>query len=227
MNRKKVFTFIIFILLLFVHLSAELPEGFVYLNEIIPEAQLEMRYCGKDNFLGKKVDGYNQPKAILSQEAARALKKVAGELEKFGFGIKIFDAYRPQRAVDNFVEWAKNLDDTTMKYKYYPDVEKKNLFEEGYIAGQSSHSRGSTVDLTIMIMEGDSNYELDMGSGFDYFSRKSWPTSRKVTPQQRANRLLLQQIMTKYGFVPYSREWWHFTYENEPYPNTYFDFPVE
>ncbi len=186
-----------------------------------------MRYCGKDNFLGKKVDGYNQPKAILSQEAARALKKVAGELEKFGFGIKIFDAYRPQRAVDNFVEWAKNLDDTTMKYKYYPDVEKKNLFEEGYIAGQSSHSRGSTVDLTIMIMEGDSNYELDMGSGFDYFSRKSWPTSRKVTPQQRANRLLLQQIMTKYGFVPYSREWWHFTYENEPYPNTYFDFPVE
>src|SRR6056297_1802202 len=115
MNRKKVFTFIIFILLLFVHLSAELPEGFVYLNEIIPEAQLEMRYCGKDNFLGKKVDGYNQPKAILSQEAALALKKVAGELEKFGFGIKIFDAYRPQRAVDNFVEWAKNLDDTTMK----------------------------------------------------------------------------------------------------------------
>lgn len=224
MNRKKALFIAILFFVFFSLLAAELPEGFVYLNEIIPEAQLEMRYHGKDNFLGKKVDGYNQARAILTEEAAQALKKVADELHKFGFSIKIFDAYRPQQAVNHFVKWAKNLEDTTMKYKYYPDVAKKDLFDEGYIADRSSHSRGSTVDLTIMV---DKNNELDMGSGFDYFSKKSWPTSRQVTPQQRANRLLLQQTMTKYGFVPYSREWWHFTFEDEPYPNTYFDFPVE
>jgi len=225
-SRKVTYCFSIIILLTTL-IWADLPDGFVYVKDSIPEVIIDMLYCTNDNFLGTNVDGYNEAKPILTEEAAAALKKVENELSAYGFGIKIFDAYRPQRAVNHFVKWAKDLDDTTMKYKYYPDVDKKDLFKEGYIADRSSHSRGSTVDLTIMCFEEDTTYELDMGSGFDYFGPKSWTKSRAVSSQQRANRLLLKEIMIKYGFRPYSREWWHFTFDNEPYPETYFNFPVE
>ena len=226
--RRNIKIINFFLVLFFLEvLSAELPENFVYIKDVIPNAQLEMRYNSHNNFIGRRINGYLKPKAILTEEAAQALKEVAAGLKQYGFGIKIFDAYRPQRAVDNFVKWAKDLDDTTMKSKYYPDVAKKDLFKKGYIAARSSHSRGSTVDLTIVSLQEDTVKELDMGSGFDYFSKTSWPISKEVTAEQRAHRLLLRLIMIKHGFVPYSREWWHFTYGKEPYPETYFDFPVE
>jgi len=204
----------------------ELPEGFVDLQTVIPSMQLELRYYGQDNFLGCKVDGYEANRCIISEEAAAALAQVQADLQKFGLSIKVYDAYRPQRAVDHFVRWAKDLDDTKMKAQYYPDVEKKNLFRDGYIAAKSSHSRGSTVDLTIIFADGDSWQELDMGTGFDFFGPPSWPSNQSLLPEQRAHRMLLQQLMIKHGFVPIKEEWWHFTLGNEPYPDTYFDFPI-
>ena len=149
------------------------------------------------------------------------------DLEAFGLGLKVFDAYRPQRAVDHFVRWAEDLDDTRMKAKYYPGVEKKHLFRDGYIAARSGHSRGSTVDLTIVSLGPDDPVELDMGTGWDYFGPRSWPASLDVSPQQRANRMLLQSLMVKHGFKPLAEEWWHFTLKDEPFPKTYFDFVIE
>lgn len=205
--------------------SPPLPEGFVDLQEIIPPLRLEMRYCTENNFTGRPVAGYLKPRGITTGEAAAALKKVQEELLPFGLGIKVFDAYRPQRAVDSFVRWAGALDDTLGKARYYPDVAKEDLFKEGYIADRSSHSRGSTVDLTIIDLV--SGVELDMGSPFDFFGPISWPDSTLVPPSQRAHRLLLRTLMVKHGFNPYTQEWWHFTLAAEPYPVTYFDFPVE
>lgn len=205
--------------------SPPLPDGFVDLQEFIPSLRLELRYCSDNNFTGRPVDGYLKPRGIATREAAAALKKVQDELLPFGLGIKVFDAYRPQRAVDSFVKWAENREDTLAKARYYPDVAKRDLFREGYIADRSSHSRGSTVDLTII--ELSSGAELDMGSPFDFFGPISWPDSTLVSPSQRANRLLLRTLMVKHGFNPYAQEWWHFTLASEPYPATYFDFPVE
>lgn len=205
--------------------SPLLPDGFVYLEDVIPAIRLEIRYCSNNNFIGRPVDGYRKPRAILTREAAAALQGVQEELVPFGFGVKVFDAYRPQRAVDNFVRWAADLDDTKAKVQYYPDVAKQDLFKDGYIAARSSHSRGSTVDLTIV--ELSSGAELDMGSPFDFFGPASWPASTLVPPSRLANRLLLRTLMMKYGFNPYEQEWWHFTLAGEPYPETYFDFPVE
>jgi len=203
------------------------PDGFVYLDEAVPNLVVELRYFGSDNFVGQPVDGYGHPRTVLSVPAAKALAGVQAALGRFGLGLKVFDAYRPQRAVDHFVRWAKDLDDRKTKAKYYPDVAKKNLFKEGYIAAKSSHSRGSTVDLTIVYKDADGKMrELDMGSPWDFFSPISWPTSTAVTAQQRANRALLQSVMTAHGFAPYAQEWWHFTLKNEPFPDTYFDFPL-
>jgi D-alanyl-D-alanine dipeptidase len=214
--------FIILVLLSLSLRAESLPKGFVYIKEQIPNIELELRYNSTNNFLGRKVDGYNSNRAILSFRATKALKEVQNELNQFGLGLKIFDAYRPQRAVDDFVKWAKDLNDILKKEEYYPDVDKKNLFKFGYIAKKSGHSRGSTVDLTIIDLE--SKKELDMGSSFDFFGKISWVKYRDISAQQRANRLLLHTIMTKYGFKSYAQEWWHFTFKNEPFPHTYFDF---
>ena len=205
--------------------AGPLPDGFVYLEDVVPSARLDMRYFTDNNFTGRHVDGYLKPRCIITREAGLALKQVQDDLVPFGLGMKVFDAYRPQRAVDNFVRWAADLGDTKTKAQYYPGVTKENLFKEGYIAAKSSHSRGSTVDLTII--EVSSGAELDMGSPFDFFGPISWPDSPLVAPEKRAHRLLLRALMVKYGFRPYAQEWWHFTLEREPYPDTYFDFPVE
>ena len=201
-----------------------LPPGFVYLEQIIPGIALDLRYYSGNNFVGRPVDGYLAPRAILSQQAAEALKRVQEELRPFGLGLKIFDAYRPQRAVNHFVRWAEDLTDTKTKQDFYPRVNKENLFRDGYIAKRSGHSRGSTVDLTIINLSDQS--EIDMGGKFDWFGPESWPIHPSPSNSQRAHRLLLQVLMKKHGFIPYDKEWWHFTLEIEPFPETFFDFPV-
>lgn len=205
-------------------LAQEIPSGFVDLQKAVPTVVLDLRYSGENNFIGKPIDGYEAHICYISTSAAVALKAVQEKLLPFGFGLKVFDAYRPQRSVNHFVRWAKDLSDTKMKATYYPNVLKSELFEKGYIAARSGHSRGSTVDLTLIDLA--TGKELDMGTGFDFFSPISWPTSKEVTSQQRANRLLLRSIMLSQGFRPLEEEWWHFTLANEPYPTTYFDFVV-
>ncbi len=204
-----------------------LPKDFVYVQDVIPDVRVELRYATNHNFVGNPVDGYLEPKAILTKQAAEALRNVQDDLRTFGLGLKIFDAYRPQRAVDHFVRWARDLDDTRMKQEFYPNVNKQDLFKDGYIASKSGHSRGSTVDLTIVALDSrGTDSDLDMGTGFDYFSPRSWPDDARIGASQRANRMLLREVMKKHGFVPYSKEWWHFTLEKEPYPKTFFDFSV-
>ena len=204
-----------------------LPDDFVEIKALIPTIELEIRYYTADNFVGERIDGYEIPKAILTLQATETLNSVQDELSNFDLGLKVFDAYRPQRAVDHFVRWAKDPNDIKMKKFYYPEVNKEDLFIEGYIADKSGHSRGSTVDVTIVSLSDNKSVELDMGTRWDYFSPKSWPSSTNVTPQQRANRMLLQNVMRKHGFKSLKEEWWHFTLENEPYPNHYFDFPIQ
>lgn len=205
--------------------ARSLPEGFVYLDEIIPDAIYEVRYYTDYNFVGRRVDGYMVPRVVLTVEAADALAGVAGELREKGLVLKIFDGYRPQQAVDHFVRWAQDLDDQKMKAHFYPEVDKKDLFRLGYIAEKSGHSRGSTVDLTLA--DAITKDELDMGSGFDFFGEISHHDTHLVTHQQRQNRELLKDVMVRYGFIPYPEEWWHYTLAAEPYPDTYFDFPIK
>ena len=204
---------------------SQLPDGFVYVTDEIPTAILEIRYFSEDNFVGAVIDGYHAPKAILAEEAAQALKKAADSLYEQGYYIKVFDAYRPQRAVDHFVRWAQDLSATQMKGKYYPDVDKALLFELGYIAEKSGHSRGSTVDLTLVDVS--TGTELDMGSGFDFFGEISHHGTDLITKDQEQNRNILRDAMVNAGYEPYPEEWWHYTLRDEPYPDTYFDFPVE
>ena len=204
--------------------ASELPKGFVDLSELAPGIRVDLRYHGSDNFVGGPVDGYEKPRCLMTRPTAEALAKVQAELKGFGLGLKIFDAYRPQRAVDHFVRWAKDLKDTRMKARYYPDVAKKDLFKEGYIAAKSGHSRGSTVDVTIISLK--TGEELEMGTGWDHFGPESWPTSTAVGTSQRAHRMLLRSLMTKHGFLPLKEEWWHFTLKDEPFHDTYFDFPI-
>ncbi|MRR59262.1 MAG: peptidase M15, partial [Deltaproteobacteria bacterium] len=204
------------------------PQGFVYLDEIIPDLRQDLRYAGSHNFVGGPVDGYRKQRCILTAEAAEALRKVQEELQPFGLGVKVFDGYRPQMAVDQFVRWAHDVKDLRMKREFFPEVEKKDLFPDGYVAAKSGHSRGSSVDLTIVSLGAeDTDRELEMGSGFDFFGLRSWPDSPSIPSPSRAHRLLLRMVMEKYGFKPYPREWWHFTLKNEPWPETYFNFPVQ
>lgn len=206
----------------------KLPKGFVYLDESIPDVRLDVRYSGSHNFVGKPVDGYRKQRCILTREAAEALRKVQEELRPFGLGLKVFDGYRPQMAVDHFVRWARDLDDARMKREFYPEVKKEDLFRDGYVAAKSGHSRGSSVDLTIVSLGREiPDRELDMGSSFDFFGLRSWPDSPQIAAPSRAHRLLLRSVMEKHGFRPYAREWWHFTLKNEPWPETYFNFPVQ
>ena len=200
------------------------PSGFVLLSDLVPNIIQEIRYYSTYNFIGERIDGYEEPCAILSIEAARALKAVSNELFVQGYRIKVFDAYRPACAVKQFVLWGIEDQDIGMKPYFYPDLQKQDLFAEGYIAKLSSHSRGSTVDLTLLDMK--TGKEVDMGSPFDLFSEKSHPDYRGITDEQFENRMLLQHVMVRNGFVPIDCEWWHFTLKNEPYPDTYFEFPV-
>ena len=200
------------------------PDGFVMLADAVPDAILEPRYYSTYNFIGDRIDGYEEPCAILSKEAAAALKEASDEAVRRGYRLKIYDAYRPQRAVAHFMRWAKDTSDTRMKQYFYPDLDKSVLFAQGYIAERSGHSRGSTVDLTLFDMK--SGKELDMGGTFDWFGKESHPDWRGVTDKQFANRMILREIMTAHGFKPIDEEWWHFTLKDEPYPETYFDFPV-
>ena len=205
--------------------GANLPEGFVYLDKIIPDIVLEMRYASKNNFTGRVIAGYEAPKCILTRRAAEALKSVQEELNRYSMSLKIFDAYRPQRSVDDFVKWWKDSSDIRMKSEYYPDVPKEQLFKEGYISLKSPHTRGSTVDLTVVTLP--EKQELSMGGNFDLFGKISNAEFKDIKPLQKANRLLLKLIMEKHGFVNYDLEWWHYTLKNEPFPATYFNFPVK
>lgn len=199
-------------------------SGFVLLSDYVPAVVQEIRYYSTYNFVGDRIDGYEQPCAIITKEAARALKAVSNEMNVRGYRLKVFDAYRPAIAVKHFVLWGIEDLDQRMKPFFYPDLEKTQLFELGYIASKSSHSRGSTVDLTLLDMA--TGKEIDMGSPFDFFNEVSHPDYKGITEEQCNNRMLLQQAMVKHGFEPIGCEWWHFTLKNEPYPSTYFEFPV-
>ncbi len=203
--------------------SPEDSSGFVILSEVAPDIIQEIRYYSTYNFVGDRIDGYEKPRALMTIEAAQALKKVSDDVMKLGYRLKIYDAYRPQMAVDNFVRWAEDISDTRMKKYFYPKVDKTKLFSEGYIDAKSGHSRGSTVDLTLFDM--NTGKELDMGGTFDYFGIESHPNYKgNLTKQQLKNRKILRDAMIRNGFKPLETEWWHFTLENEPYPDTYFTF---
>ncbi|MCR5269442.1 MAG: M15 family metallopeptidase [Prevotella sp.] len=217
---------------------------FANLTDVVPDAILEIRYYGTYNFVGTRIDGYEQPTALMTKVAADSLRTVSDDVMALGYRLKIYDAYRPQKGVDHFVRWATNVADTLMKQYFYPDLDKSVLFEQEYIYERSGHTRGSTVDLTLFDMKTEK--ELDMGGTFDWFGPESHPdfcgnpetgeytgdnskspTGRSITEQQFANRMILRQAMMRHGFKPLDSEWWHFTLKNEPFPDTYFTFPVK
>ena len=199
-------------------------SGFVVLADHVPGIVQEIRYHSTYNFVGERVDGYEEPCALLTLEAARALKAVSNEVNVKGYRLKVFDAYRPAAAVRHFVMWGIDDLDLRMKPFFYPDLEKQELFKQGYIASQSSHSRGSAVDLTLLDMA--TGKEVDMGGPFDLFSEVSHPDYPGVTQEQHDNRMFFQRAMVRNGFKPLDCEWWHFSLADEPYPDTYFEFPV-
>lgn len=210
----------------------------VRLTDVVPDAILEIRYYSTYNFVGERIDGYESPVALLTREAADSLRAVSDDVKQMGYRLKVYDAYRPQRAVDHFVRWAANIPDTLMRAYFYPEVDKSLLFVQGYIAEKSGHTRGSTVDLTLFDMKTEK--EVDMGGTFDFFGVESHPdfcgdpdtdtfigtyspAGRTITPQQFHNRMILRKAMLRHGFKPIDTEWWHFTLKNEPYPDTYFN----
>ena len=199
-------------------------SDFILLSDHVPGVIQEIRYHTTYNFIGDRIDGYEEPVAIVTRETARALKTVAHEMELMGYRLKIFDAYRPAAAVRHFVFWGLEDTDLRMKPYFYPGLEKQELFKKGYIASRSSHSRGSTVDLTLFDMQ--TGREVDMGSPFDMFSEVSHPDCTTITEEQYGNRMILRNVMLRNGFRPYDCEWWHFTLADEPFPDTYFEFPV-
>lgn len=206
------------------HAAPERPDGFVDAARVVPGLRVEMRYTGSHNFVGRPIDGYEAPVCVLTREAAEALGRVQEELAPRGLGLKVYDCYRPQRAVAHFARWAADLSDQSTKAEFYPNVDKSRLFELGYIAERSGHSRGSTLDLTIVDLA--SGAEIDMGTPFDLFDTRSWPTDETVSATARTNRLMLQNAMRAQGFRSLREEWWHFTLEGESHPETYFDFVV-
>ena len=226
MNYKT----LIYLVCLFVfafgfHQKQTLPEGFVYAKTVIPDLDVELRYFTANNFVGDTIIGYKANVLILTAATAEKLKLVQDELQQENLCLKVYDGYRPQRAVNHFIRWARDLNDTINKSQFYPDVNKRNLFKAGYIASRSGHSRGSTLDLTIT--NGETGEPLDMGSPYDFFGEQSWVDYKAITEQQKVNRQLLQSIMLKHNFRNYPKEWWHFTLRWELFPKTYFDFEVE
>ncbi|MGW8368402.1 MAG: M15 family metallopeptidase [Gammaproteobacteria bacterium] len=228
--------------------AANPPDTFVNVRETIPDIVLDIRYATPHNFIGRPIPGYEAPECLLTRQAAEALGRVQSALRPFGLALKVYDCYRPQRAVDAFVAWARDLDDQAMKAEFYPSVDKQNLFRDGYIAAKSGHSRGSTVDLTIVPLgmqtpaldapadsrscenAADQRFpdaSIDMGTGYDCFSALSRTANPAIGSAQRANRLLLKQLMESSGFVNLAEEWWHFTLVDEPFPDTYFDFGID
>ena len=218
---------------------------FVDLTDAVPDAILEIRYYGTYNFVGQRIDGYEQPTALLTKKAADSLRAVSDDVVKQGYRLKIYDAYRPQKGVDHFVRWAADLNATEMKTYFYPDLDKSVLFEQEYIYEKSGHPRGSTVDLTLFDMATEK--ELDMGGTFDWFGPESHPDfcgnpetgeytgdnskspaqpKRSINAEQFEHRMILRRAMMAHGFKPLDSEWWHFTLKDEPFPNTYFNFPV-
>lgn len=226
----------------------KMPDDFVDIKDVIPAIALDIRYYTPHNFVGEKIDGYNAAKCFLTKPAALALNDIEEELNEYSLSLKLYDCYRPQRAVNQFIKWAENPDDTKMKREFYPDIDKQNLFNQDYIAKKSAHSRGSTVDVTIVpiptppeekYVKGQdlhpcywprekrfNDNSIDMGTGIDCFSELAHTDSKQINVQQRVNRLALKSIMEKYGFISLESEWWHYTLENEPYPDTYFDFVI-
>lgn len=212
----------------------ENASQFVVLADVVPDVILEIRYYSNYNFVGERIPGYEQPVALLTRQAADSLKKVSDDLSRQGYRLKIWDGYRPQKAVDRFMEWAKDLNDTKMKPYFYPELTKDRIIPEEYVAEKSGHTRGSTVDLTLFDMKKEK--DVDMGSSFDYFGPISHPDvlpgqqagayPTVLTEEQYQNRMVLRQAMLSHGFKPLDSEWWHFTLENEPFPDTYFTFPV-
>lgn len=200
------------------------PDGFVLITDVVPDVILEIRYFSTYNFVGKRIDGYERPVALCTREAAQALKAVSDEAVTMGYRLKIYDAYRPQKAVDHFVRWGADPADTLMRRQFYPEIPRDSLFEMGFIARKSGHSRGSTIDLTLFDVR--TQKDVDMGGPFDWFGDLSAPDYKGVTEEQHANRMLLRSLMLKHGFKPLESEWWHFTLKNEPYPDTYFTHPV-
>ena len=219
------YTLTFLICLVFSNFYAQLPEGFVYAQDVIPDLEVELRYFTSNNFVGKPIEGYHSNKLILTIASAHALKLVHEALQEQNLCLKVYDGYRPQKAVNHFIKWARDLNDTINKHKFYPEVKKRTLFKAGYIASRSGHSRGSTVDLTII--DGNTGIPLDMGSPYDFFGEESWVNYENITDNQKANRQLLQKFMLKFGFRNYPKEWWHFTLRGESFPRIYFDFLVE
>ncbi|HZP78729.1 MAG TPA: M15 family metallopeptidase [Pseudolabrys sp.] len=205
--------------------QAPTPYGFVDVAAQVPGLVVDMRYAGSHNFVGRPVAGYEGARCLLTAPAATALAAVQRDLAARRLGLKVFDCYRPTRAVADFMRWAGDVHDTKTKAEFYPDVDKRNVFRDGYVATRSGHSRGSTVDLTLVRLS--DGQELDMGTPFDFFSERSSPDDKSVTAEQHANRMLLAQVMRRHNFRPYDMEWWHFTLNHELYPHTYFDFPVK
>ena len=224
------------------------PPEFVALRDVDPTIIQEMRYSTPHNFVGEPVDGYRKPMCILTAPTAKALHKAQRALLRKGYSLKVYDCYRPQRAVDHFVRWAKDLGDERMKAEFYPHVDKSRLFADGYIAEKSGHSRGSTVDLTVVRLpalptrpyipgerlrpcfgprnERFPDNSVDMGTGFDCFDPLAHTDDPRIKGKQRANRDLLRSALARQGFTNLPEEWWHFTHKPELFPDTYFDFPV-
>jgi D-alanyl-D-alanine dipeptidase len=205
-------------------LAQERPPAFVDAASVVPGLTTDIRYAGSHNFTSRPIDGYEAPRCLLTREAAEALAEVAREVSSRGLHVKVFDCYRPTRAVANFVRWARDIGDTVAKAEFYPNVDKRTLFRDGYIASHSGHSRGSTIDMTLAR---DDGHELDMGTPFDFFSPKSWTADSSITAEQHDNRMLLAAAMRRHGFRGYDKEWWHFTLRGEPFPEMFFDFPVK
>ena len=224
MKVKGIFFLVLLALVSFTKQDT-LPDRFVYAQDSIPDLDVELRYYGTQNFVGDTIKGYHANKLIITKPTADALKLVQAELQEQNLCLQVYDGYRPQQAVNHFVRWARKLQDTVNKQQFYPNVKKQHLFRDGYIASKSGHSRGSTLDLTII--DGNTFKPLDMGSPYDFFGEESWVAYQDITEAQKQNRQLLQTVMLKYGFRNYPKEWWHFTLRGEPFPNTYFDFLVE
>jgi D-alanyl-D-alanine dipeptidase len=255
LKSRIIFSLFLTIILCFMQFSTsafsrdKTPEGFVDIQKVIPDVLLDIRYYGPHNFVGENIDGYMASKCLLTRQTTEALAKVQKDLAPFSLSLKIYDCYRPQRAVNHFVRWAKEIDNTKTKKEFYPTVDKANLFKDGYIDSTSGHSRGSTVDLTIVPLPApiQQNYipgqklaecylpaaqrfgdnSIDMGTGFDCFHELSHTANKNISEQQKNNRLLLKSLMEKHGFKNYDLEWWHYTLKSEPYPDTYFDFVIE